>query len=448
MDKLLFTRKQLIQLLWPLIVEQFLSVFIGMVDVLMVAAVGEATVSGVSLVDSINNLVIQVLLAMTAGGTVVCAQFVGGQDKKNAAKSGAQLLLLTVAIMLFIATIFFCGGTGILKLLFGQVEADVMSSAVKYMYFTVASFPFLAIYHSSASVFRAQGNSKVSMLVSLGMNLFNIAGNALCIFVLHMGVVGVALPTLVSRALGAIVILLLLQKKTNDLRISSIRYFKPMGLLMKRILAIGIPNGIESGLFNVGKILLQSLVSTLGTPSIAAYAVANSLVTYLYLPGNALGAAMTTIVGQCHGAGQPEEAKRYAKILVAINYAMAAVIAAVLIIGRHFWVSCYSLTGESAYYAAGLVLAHSVAMILWPVGFLLPYYFRACGHARFTMYVAIFAMALFRVGGAYLFVKVLHKDVLWVWFAMFIDWIFRCIIYPIAFLKKDFFKEKKKKEAA
>ena len=442
MDKPLFSRKQLIQLLWPLIVEQFLSVFIGMVDVLMVAYVGEATVSGVSLVDSVNHLVIQVLFAVTAGGTVVCAQCIGGGDKKNAAKSGAQLLLLSFAVMLFVATIFFCGGTGILKLLFGQVETDVMSSAVKYMYFTVASFPFLAIYHSSASIFRAQGNSRVSMLVSLGMNLFNIAGNALCIFVLHMGVVGVALPTLVSRALGAIVLLMLVQKKENTLRIPSIKYFTPHGILMKRILAIGIPNGIESGLFNVGKILLQSLVSTLGTPSIAAYAVANNLVTYLYLPGNALGAAMITIVGQCHGAGQPEEAKRYAKILVAINYAMAAVIAAVLIIGRHFWVSCYSLTGESAYYAAGLVLSHSIAMILWPIGFLLPYYFRASGHARFTMFVAIFAMALFRVGGAYLFVKVMHKDVLWVWFAMFIDWIFRVIIYPIAFLKKDFFKKR------
>ena len=162
----LFTRKQLIQLLWPLIVEQFLSVLIGMVDVLMVASVGETTVSGVSLVDSINHLVIQVLFAMTAGGTVVCAQFIGGKDQQNAAKSGAQLLLLSFAIMLFVATIFFCGGTHILRLLFGQVEPDVMSSAVKYMYFTVASFPFLAIYHSSASIFRAQGNSRVSMLVS------------------------------------------------------------------------------------------------------------------------------------------------------------------------------------------------------------------------------------------------------------------------------------------
>ena len=440
----LFSRKQLIQLLWPLIVEQFLSVLIGMVDVLLVASVGETTVSGVSLVDSINHLVIQVLCAMTAGGTVVCAQFIGGKDKKNAAKSGAQLLLLTFAIMLFVATIFFCGGTHILRLLFGQVEPDVMSSAVKYMYFTVASFPFLAIYHSSASIFRAQGNSSVSMLVSLGMNLFNIAGNALCIFVLHMGVVGVALPTLVSRALGAIVILLLVQKKGNELRIPSIKYFKPHGILIKRILAIGIPNGIESGLFNVGKILLQSLVSTLGTPSIAAYAVASNLVTYLYLPGNALGAAMITIVGQCYGAGQPEQAKQYAKILLLLNYAMAAVIATVLIIWRYFWVGCYSLTGESAYYAAGLLLTHSIGMILWPVGFLLPYYFRAIGHARFTMYVAIFAMALFRVGGAYLFVRALHKDILWVWFAMMLDWIFRVSIYLIAFLKKGFLKEKKK----
>ena len=442
--ELMFSRKGLVRLIWPLVIEQLLLVLVGVISVFMVASVGEATVSGVALVDSVNYLFIQVLFAFTAGGTVVCAQFIGARDTGNASTTGAQLMLTSVAGMAAVAVVFEVGGEQLLALLFGAVGDDVMADAVVYMRYTVASFPFMALFYAVSSIFRAKGETRISMFAALFMNTLNIVGNAVCIFGLHMGVVGVALPTLVSRALGAIVILLLVQKKGNGLRIPSIKYFKPHGILIKRILAIGIPNGIESGLFNVGKILLQSLVSTLGTPSIAAYAVASNLVTYLYLPGNALGAAMITIVGQCYGAGQPEQAKQYAKILLLLNYAMAAVIATVLIIWRYFWVGCYSLTGESAYYAAGLLLTHSIGMILWPVGFLLPYYFRAIGHARFTMYVAIFAMALFRVGGAYLFVRALHKDILWVWFAMMLDWIFRVIIYLIAFLKKGFLKEKKK----
>lgn len=439
--ELLFSKHHLLQLLWPLVVEQLLAVLVGMVDVLMVAYVGEATVSGVSLVDSVNMLVIQVLFALTAGGTVVCAQFIGAGDFKTASKSGGQLLSITTGLMLLISAAFLLKGDYLLSVIFGQVESRVMEDAVKYLLYTSASFPFLAVYYSAAAIFRAAGNTKLSMLAALGMNLLNIIGNAICIFGLHMGVVGVALPTLLSRMVAAVFMVHSLQRFGKEIRLHTFLQLKPDGAIIRKILSIGIPNGVESGLFNFGKILLQSLVSTLGTASIAAYAVASNLATYLYLPGNALGAGMITIVGQCYGAKKPEQAKYYAKILLYLNYAFLAVICSVMIVGRSFWVSCYNLSSHSAELAEGLILAHSAAMIIWPVAFLLPYYFRAIGKAAFTMKVAVFAMAVFRVGLAYLFIDLWHKNVLWVWYAMFVDWIFRILVFSYHFLKKDTFSE-------
>jgi putative MATE family efflux protein len=442
-SKLLFSKHHLLHLLWPLVVEQLLSVLVGMVDVLMVAYVGEATVSGVSLVDSVNMLVIQVLFALTAGGTVVCAQFIGAGNYNSASKSGGQLLFITTSVMLCISAAFLLKGDYLLSVIFGQVESKVMEDAVKYLLFTSASFPFLAIYYSVAAIFRAAGNTKLAMMASLGMNLLNIIGNAICIFGLHMGVVGVALPTLLARIVAALFMVYSLQRFGKEIRLHTRLQLKPDGEIIRKILAIGIPNSVESGLFNFGKILLQSLVSTLGTASIAAYAVASNLATYLYLPGNALGAGMITIVGQCYGAKKPEQARYYARILLYLNYAFLAVICAVLIIGRSFWVSCYNLSPHSAELAEGLILAHSTAMIIWPVAFLLPYYFRAVGKAAFTMKVAVFAMAVFRVGLAYLFIDLWHKNVLWIWYAMFVDWIFRIIVYGYNFLKNDTFTEEK-----
>lgn len=431
----LFTRKQLTRLIWPLLVEQLLSVLVGMVDVLMVSFVGEATVSGVSLVDSVNHLIIQVLFALTAGGTVVCAKCIGAKDAEGARRSAGQLLTITTAAMLVLAALFLAAGRHILRLLFGTVEAEVMRNAEIYMRFTAASFPFLAIYHANAAIFRAKGNSKLSMLVSLGMNLLNIAGNAICIFGLGWGVEGVALPTLISRMAAAVAMCFFLQSAKNELRLGSIRQFKSEGAILRQILSIGIPGSVESGLFNLGKVLLQSLVSTLGTASIAAYAVAGNLVTYLYLPGNALGTAITTVVGQCSGAGEPEQAKQYTKKLIVLDYVMLVPICAALIIWRDFWVGLYHLSTGSAELAAGLLLAHSLAMVLWPVAFLLPYYFRATGRATFSMLVAVGAMAVFRIGFAYLFVMLLGKNVLWVWYAMFIDWVFRIAVFIPAFKK-------------
>lgn len=431
--QLMFGRKALFHLIWPLVIEQLLLVLVGVVSVLMVAYVGESTVSGVALVDSVNYLFIQVLFAFTAGGTVVCAQFIGARDLANASTTAAQLILTSMLGMAVVTVVFLVGGEQLLALLFGAVGADVMADAVVYMRFTVASFPFMALFYAASSVFRAKGDTRVSMFAALFMNVLNIVGSAVCIFGLRMGVVGVALPTLLARMIAAAGMVALLQAKGNDVRIRDAAQFKFNKDIVGKILSIGAPNAVESGLFNLGKVLLQSLVSTLGTSSIAAYAVASSLATFLYLPGNALGAALLTIVGQCYGAGERGQAKDYTKQLLVVNYAMAAAIAVVLGGGAGLWVGFYGLSAEASGLAVQLVVAHSIAMALWPPAFLFPYFFRAIGRAKFTMVVAIVTMAVFRVGLAYLFVAVMGLSLLWVWIAMFVDWAARLVIYLVAF---------------
>ena len=433
----LFTRKSLFRLIWPLLIEQLLAVLVGMIDVLMVSYLGEYAISGVSLVDSINHLVLMVLTALTAGGTVVCGHFVGAGDKAKAGKSGAQLFLCAGSLMLLLCICFLIGRRPLLGLLFGSIETEVMDNAVKYMLFTTLSYPFLAIQYTASSVLRAEGNTRMPMLVSLGMNVLNILGNAVCIFLLDMDVTGVAIPTLLARIAAAAVMILLYQRRDHSLRIRSVSMFRPDKTIIRNILSISVPNSIESSMFNIGKVLLTSLVASLGTDSIAAYAVASNLVTYLYLPGNALGAAMSTVVSQCRGAGQREEAKKHALTLTVLTYLMLAVICAVMIAGKSFFVRCYQLDGISASLAESLLLAHSLGMVIWPTAFTIPYYFRACGQAKFTMIVALAAMVFFRIALAYIFVLLFNKNVVWIWYAMLFDWLFRTIVFVRRFRKKE-----------
>ena len=422
----MFSRKDLVHLFAPLLVEQLLAVLVGMADVVMVAAVGETVVSGVELVDSISVLIIQVLSAMATGGAVVCSQYIGKKKPEQACRAAGQLVLITAALSLLIAAVAFIGNRHLLRLIFGSVESSVMDNAQTYFWFTAMSYPFLALYNSGAALFRSMGNSKVSMKVSLAMN---VAGNALCVFGLHMGVEGVAIPTLVSRMFAAVVMVILVRSPKNSIRVYSFRQLVPQLDMIGKILAVGVPSGLENGMFQFGKIALQSLVSTLGTASIAGYAVATNLVTFQYLPGVALGLGLITIVGQCVGAGEPEQAKRYTKKVIAVNYGLLLVICTLMAVFRSFVVGIYNLSPEASDLAQKLLLAHSCGMVLWPLAFALPNTLRAGLDAKFTMMVSVFSMWMFRIGLGYVFVKGLHMSVLGIWYAMFVDWIFRLVVF-------------------
>ena len=433
----LFTRQALVALLLPLIAEQALSVTIGLADTLMVSSVGEAAVSGVSLVDSFNTLMIQVMSALATGGAVVTSQYIGHREPKNAKAAAAQILFVLASFSLVVAAVVVVGRHAILRGIFGSIDADVMRYAETYFLLSALSYPFIGLYNAGAALFRAQGNSKISMLSSLVMNVINIGGNAVLIYGFGMGVLGAALASLVSRAVSCLVVLWLLQRPACPLRVDGLRALAPDGGLIRRILRVGIPAGIENGMFQIGKLSVSSLTSTLGTAAIAANAVANTASTFLNIPANAVGMAALTVVGQCLGAGEKEQAVYYSRRLLLTAYCGAWVMnLSAFLFANRFVISLFNLSPEAQTMALQvMVWFNIVSLFFWPSSFTLPNILRAAGDARFTMAVSILSMWVFRVGFCYVMVLGFHGRLLSIWMGMFLDWVFRSLCFFVRFAR-------------
>ena len=433
----LFTRQALVALLLPLIAEQALSVTIGLADTLMVSSVGEAAVSGVSLVDSFNTLMIQVMSALATGGAVVTSQYIGHREPKNAKAAAAQILFVLASFSLVVAAVVVVGRHAILRGIFGSIDADVMRYAETYFLLSALSYPFIGLYNAGAALFRAQGNSKISMLSSLVMNVINIGGNAVLIYGFGMGVLGAALASLVSRAVSCLVVLWLLQRPACPLRVDGLRALAPDGGLIRRILRVGIPAGIENGMFQIGKLSVSSLTSTLGTAAIAANAVANTASTFLNIPANAVGMAALTVVGQCLGVGEKEQAVYYSRRLLLTAYCGAWVMnLSAFLFANRFVISLFNLSPEAQTMALQvMVWFNFVSLFFWPSSFTLPNILRAAGDARFTMAVSILSMWVFRVGFCYVMVLGFHGRLLSIWMGMFLDWVFRSLCFFVRFAR-------------
>ena len=433
----LFTRQALVALLLPLIAEQALSVTIGLADTLMVSSVGEAAVSGVSLVDSFNTLMIQVMSALATGGAVVTSQYIGHREPKNAKAAAAQILFVLASFSLVVAAVVVVGRHAILRGIFGSIDADVMRYAETYFLLSALSYPFIGLYNAGAALFRAQGNSKISMLSSLVMNVVNIGGNAVLIYGFRMGVMGAALASLVSRAIACFAVLYLLQKPDCPLRVDGLRALAPKARLIRQILRVGIPAGIENGMFQIGKLSVSSLTSTLGTAAIAANAVANTTTTFLNIPANAVGMAALTVVGQCLGAGEKEQAVYYSRRLLLTAYCGAWVMnLSAFLFANRFAISLFNLSPEAQTMALQvMVWFNFVSLFFWPSSFTLPNILRAAGDARFTMAVSILSMWVFRVGFCYVMVLGFHGRLLSIWMGMFLDWVFRSLCFFVRFAR-------------
>ncbi|WP_368286314.1 MATE family efflux transporter [Coprococcus comes] len=430
----LFSNRELANLIGPLVIEQLLAVFVGMADSIMVANVGEAAVSGVSLVDNIMILIINIFAALATGGAVVAGQYIGRKDEKSACKAATQLVwfvsLSAVAIMILV----YFGKDIILNQVFGHITAEVKGHADIYLLIVTASIPFIALYNGGAAIFRAMGNSQVSMRVSLLMNAINVAGNAILVFGLRIGTAGVAIPTLISRMVAAIVITVLLCNQTRILHIERTLKIRFDGRMIRKILAIGVPNGLENSMFQLGKILVLSLVSTFGTYAIAANAVSNAIALFQILPGMAISLAITTVISQCVGANDYEQVHYYLKKLLAIIYVAMVGTVALIFLALPLILKAYNLSDQTAAAATNIIHFHGIsAMIIWPLSFALPAAYRAAGDAKACMYTSIVSMWIFRIGFSYLVGKYMGLGVFGVWVAMVIDWVVRAICFIIRY---------------
>ena len=431
-SNLVFSRDALIRLIVPLIIEQLLLMTVGMADTVMVTTAGEATVSGVSLVDNINTLIIQIFSALSTGGAVVVAQYLGRQETHSAKTAAKQLLYVMTgisAVLMILALIF---RQHILSLIFGQVEPAVMDSALVYFLLTAAAYPFMGIYNAGAALFRAMGNSKVSMINSFIINVINILVNAILIFGFGMGAAGAGIGTLVSRIAAAVIIMVMLRHPGLTVQVDDIFHFEFNGSMIRRILFIGIPTGMENGMFQAGKLMVLNLITTFGTSAVAANAIANSISGVINVPGSAMGLAIITVIGRCIGAGDTRQAVHYTKLLVGCSYLSMLIMGSALFFSADFLVTLFNLSPEAMAMASQVLKLCAIAnMLFWPMAFTLPNSLRAAGDAVFTMVVSLTTMFVCRVALSYVFACSwgLGLGLLGVWLAMFCDWIVRAVCF-------------------
>ncbi len=431
----MFTNKQLYKLIVPLIIEQILAVTVGMVNIIMVARAGEVAVSGVSLVDTLNVLLITIFSSLATGGAVVAAQYIGHKESENACKSARQLLLISTLIAVIIMVISLIGNEFILRLIYGNIEAGVMQNARIYFYVTAFSFPFLAIYNSCAALFRVMGNSKVSMIASFIMNIINIIGSAVLVLGFHMGVMGVSIPALLARISAALIMLVLIRNKNNPIHIDNVFRFDFDLPMIKRILHIGIPNGLENSIFQIGKILVQGLTASFGTMALTANAVAANIAGFETIPGSAIGLAVITVVGQCVGAGEYQQAKKYTIKLMKLTYIIMIVLNIGILLFLNPILGLYNLSADTAALAFRLIVYYSICCcIIWPVAFALPNAIRAANDVKYTMIVSIASMWMWRIGFSYVLADFMGLGVFGIWIAMTIDWLFRAVCFVIRFI--------------
>ena len=433
---LLFPRRALWMLLIPLIIEQMLNSLMGMVDTLMVSRVGAEAISAVSLVDSINNLVLQVFAAMAAGAAIICSQYLGRKDEKGCNDAAKQIVLTVVVISSVIMIIGVGFRKPLLHLIFGSVEEAVMTNAQMYFLITALSYPFIALFQAGAAFYRACGNSKFTMKTALIANVANIVGNTLFIFVLQMGAAGAAVSTLISRALCAFVVFYALRKPGYAIQLKNYFSIRPDLNLIVKILAIGVPSGIENGMFQFGKLAIQSTVSSLGTAAIAAQAMTIIFENVNGMAAVGIGIGLMTVVGQSIGAGRQEEAKYY--IVKLAGYAeVAMIISCILVYIAARPVSVLAgMSEESTALCMQKILAITIVKpLLWVPSFTPPNGLRAAGDVRFSMITATLTMWLCRVALSIFLMRVVKTGPIGVWYGMFADWGVRGVIFTIRFVR-------------
>ncbi|MEF9998764.1 MAG: MATE family efflux transporter [Lachnospiraceae bacterium] len=432
----LFSNKILMTLIIPLIIEQLLSVLVGMADSIMIASVGEAAVSGVSLVDNIMVLLLNIFAALATGGAVIAGQYLGQKNQEKACDASTQLVWFITICSVVITIGMYLTKDMILHRIFGQIDADVMGHAKTYLMIVTASIPFMALYNGGAAVFRAMGNSKISMQVAIVMNIINVVGNAILIYGFHRGTEGVAIPTLVSRIVAAVLIVGLLCNQKSILHIKKSWHYHFRKDIVKKILYIGVPNGIESSMFQLGKIIVLSLVSTFGTYAIAANAVSNSVALFQILPGMAITLATTTVVARCVGAGDYEQVCYYTKKLHLITYVCMFFSNAIVVLSLPAIMNLYHLSERTAQTTEKILIFHAIStLIIWPISFVLPATLRAAGDVKYAMVVSIVSMWLCRIVMSYVFGKYLGWGVFGIWVAMVLDWVARAICFSIHYIR-------------
>lgn len=426
----MFSNRDLKNMIVPLFFEQLLVMLVGIMDTFIVSYAGEAAVSGVSLVNSFNTIFIYLFTALASGGAVVISQYIGNKDQKNSVRSSSQLLMFSTLFSIVLTCIVLMFHQAILSALFGKVEIDVMNACITYIVISALSYPFIAIYNAGASLFRSMGKTKTTMYVSLASNIINVIGNCIGVFVLHAGVAGVAIPSLIARAFSAIVITKLCFQQNQMTYYTKKDLFAFDTDILRRVLSIAVPNDIENGIFQFVKVALSSVVALFGTYQIAANGVAQSIWSLAALMGVTLGPVYITVIGQCMGSGNQEQAKYYFKKLNKLAIVLLIVWNLIVLALTPLFMHFYQLSSETLQLIFYLVVIHGVFnAIVYPISGPLSNGLRAAGDVKFTMIVSIASTLLARFVFSIIFAIYLNMGVIGIAFAMCLDWTIRAVIF-------------------
>jgi len=426
----LFSDQELKKMIGPLFLEQLLVMFVGLADTLVISYAGEAAVSGVSLVNQFNTIFIYLFTALASGGAVVISQYIGRQDTSHAGESASQLLMFSTGFSVLLGAAVLLGNEAMLRLLFGKVEPPVMDACITYLRISAYSYPALAVYNAGAAVYRSLGKTNVTMYISVVSNVINVIGNVIGVFVFRAGVAGVALPSFIARVFSAVVITFLCFREKNEVVYRGKWIFSWHGSLMKSILNVAVPNGIENGIFQLVKVALSSIVALFGTYQIAANGVAQSIWSLAALAGVAMGPVFITVIGQCMGTGNTEAAGYYFKKLTKLTLLISTAWNLLIFLLTPVFLHFYSLSPETKRLVIWLVLIHNVFnAAAYPFSGALSNGLRAAGDVKFTMYVSVVSTVAVRLLLSYLLGVTLQMGVIGIALAMVCDWTVRAVLF-------------------
>jgi len=433
----MYTGRDLRKLMIPFMIQEVLIALMGTVDTLMVSNIGAAAISGVSLVDSVNKLVNYLFLAVSTGGTIICSQYLGQQNVRSSNRVARQMILSALALSLTIMAVCLAFRKELLNLIFGQVEADVMASAQTYLLITALGYPFSALFSAASAVFRASGNSRLPMAISVCSNIFNIFGNYAALFILKWGVAGAAFSTFLSQLGSAVAVLIFLRRGSDLIDIGTYRSIRPDGRMIWLIISVGFPTAIENAMFQFGKLMVQSTVSTLGTAAISANAIVVVLELLTSEPSIGICFGLMTVVGHCIGAGRPDEARKYIKQMTFVGFIVLFVANWLIFFLTKPVTVMAGMQAESASLAINTMLIISILKpVLWPLAFVPSYGMKAAGDVKFTMIVSTATMWLIRVGVSTVLCRVFGLGLIGIWCGYFGDWVVRSIIFSLRFRGK------------
>lgn len=427
---IVFSDADLRRLIIPLIIEEILAITVGLADSVMVAGLGNAAVSGVSLVDSVVNLFIQMFTSFAAGGAVIAGRFLGRRDIASARHAAQQLAVLLFGISCIVTAILYAGKNIIISTAFGSIEADVAAATNSYYSVVTCSLPFIALFNIGASLLRMMGHTKISFKVSFLMNCLNVVGNALLIYVAKMGVAGAALSTVICRMVGAAIVITMLRNDRYELALTGMRGYSYNAGVVKSILSVALPNSIENGMFHFGRLILTSLISTFGTAAITANAIGGPVGVFQVCSAAAVGTGLTTVASQCVGAGLYDRTREYTRKLMKFAYLVEIAINLAIFLLLPAICRLYKVSGVTEQLARQVIIIHGVAgIVVYPFAFVLPCTLRSAGDARFTMLVSSCTMWIFRVGFSFVLGIGCGLGVVGVYLAQAVDWTLRGFVF-------------------